>query len=146
MTLSQEIYQAVSARRPSCLLAPDTEYTPAELVDFLLHPRGIEHALATGFPSLAFLREHSDLLEGQPITLLNASSEAQTIHVSGETHLFAGEGGVSVYIDGCEEGLTTLVFLHGVRAHVFARNYAVVKIHADASTRVDAFTDNALLL
>lgn len=144
MTLSQEIYQAVSQRRPSCLLAPDTEYSPAELVDFLLHPRGIEHALSTGFPSHAFLREHRDLLEGLPLELVDGKE--RLLNIAGEARVFSGEGEVTLYVDGCEEGLTTLVFLHGVKATVVARNFAVVKIHADASCSVTAHTQNALVL
>lgn len=147
MTLSQEIYQEVSKQRPSCLLAPDTEYSPAELVGFLLHPRGIEHALATGFPSHAFLLEHRDLLEGLPVVLLPSDgvdpSGAHGLH--GEW-LFSGQGEVTIYCDGCEEGLTTLVFLHGVKATVIARNFAVVKIHADASCSITTHADNALFL
>lgn len=147
MTLSQEIYQAVSQRRPSCLLAPDTEYSPAELVDFLLHPRGIEHALATGFPSHAFLREHEALLEGLPVVLVPSDGVAPSgAHCLHGEWVFSGEGEVTLYVDGCEEGLTTLVFLHGVRATVFARNWAVVKIHADAASTVTVHSQNALVL
>lgn len=146
MTLSQEIYQAVSKQRPSCLLAPDTEYSPAELVGFLLHPRGIEHALSTGYPSLDLLRHNKILLDGQPVTILEGGSITPCVDISGGEHLFAGDGEVFIYVDGCQEGLTTLVFLHGAKARVIARNYAVVKVHADASCEVEVYTDNALQL
>lgn len=146
MTLSQEIYKQVSTRRPSCLLEPDTEYSPDELVAFLLHPRGIEYALATGFPSMAFLEGHRDLLEELSVSLLSRGDEPLVIDQSGGARLFAGDGEAIIYVDGCEAGLTTLVFLHGVRARVIARHYAVVKVHADPSCEVEVYTDNALQL
>lgn len=146
MTLSQQIYKAVSVKRPSCLLTEGVEYTPAELIDYLLHPRGIEHALATGFPSMELLEEHSDDLAGLPVTLLSDVA-TPVLSVSGGAYLVAGAGDVTIYANGAEEGATSLLLMHGVHANIIARGNSVVAIHADSSCDVQVQTlDTAIIL
>ena len=138
MTLSQQIYKAVSGKRPSCLLTEGVEYTPAELIDYLLHPRGVEHALATGFPSMELLEEHRDDLSDVTPSLLS---------VSGGAYLVAGAGDVTIYANGAEEGATSLLLMHGVHANIIARGTSVVAIHADSSCDVQVQTlDTAIIL
>ena len=146
MTLSQQIYKAVSGKRPSCLLTEGVEYTPAELIDCLLHPRGIEHALATGFPSMELLEEHRDDLAGLPVTLLSVVATS-VLSVSGGAYFVAGAGDVTIYVNGAEEGATSLLMMHGAKANIIARGNSVVAIHADSSCDVQVQTlDTAIIL
>jgi hypothetical protein len=146
MTLSQQIYKAVSGKRPSCLLTEGVEYTPAELIDCLLHPRGIEHALATGFPSMDLLEEHRDDLAGLPVTLLSDVATS-VLSVSGGAYFVAGAGDVTIYVNGAEEGATSLLMMHGAKANIIARGNSVVAIHADSSCDVQVQTlDTAIIL
>lgn len=146
MTLSQQIYKAVSGKRPSCLLTEGVEYTPAELIDCLLHPRGIEHALATGFPSMELLEEHRDDLAGLPVTLISDVATS-VLSVSGGAYFVAGAGDVTIYVNGAEEGATSLLMMHGAKANIIARGNSVVAIHADSSCDVQVQTlDTAIIL
>lgn len=146
MTLSQQIYKAMSGKRPSCLLTEGVEYTPAELIDCLLHPRGIEHALATGFPSMDLLEEHRDDLAGLPVTLLSDVATS-VLSVSGGAYFVAGAGDVTIYVNGAEEGATSLLMMHGAKANIIARGNSVVAIHADSSCDVQVQTlDTAIIL
>ena len=146
MTLSQQIYKAVSGKRSSCLLTEGVEYTPAELIDCLLHPRGIEHALATGFPSMELLEEHRGDLAGLPVTLLSDVA-TPVLSVSGGAHFVAGAGDVTIYVNGVEEGATSLLLMHGVYANIIARGNSVVAIHADTSCDVQVQAlDTAIIL
>ena len=146
MTLSQQIYKAVSGKRPSCLLTEGVEYTPAEHIDCLLHPRGLEHALATGFPSMDLLEEHRDDLAGLPVTLLSDVATS-VLSVSGGAYFVAGAGDVTIYVNGAEEGATSLLMMHGAKANIIARGNSVVAIHADSSCDVQVQTlDTAIIL
>lgn len=143
MTLSEEIYRAVSVDGPSCLLTEGREYSPHQLITRLLHPRGIEHAIATGYPTLELLQRGRASLEGEPVTLLDDSPKArEPIDLTGGTHLFAGAGDAFISISGIDHGATTLVALHGARLFVTARDHAVVTTHQDASSYIIVSTDS----
>ena len=147
MTLSQQIYKAVSGKRPSCLLTEGVEYTPAELIDYLLHPRGVEHALATGFPSMDSSRTHRDDLAGLPVTLLSDVAPS-LLSVSGGAYFIAGAGDVTIYANGAEEGRNlSSSDARGCMRNIIARGNSVVAIHADSSCDVQVQAlDTAIIL
>ena len=116
MTLSEQIYKEVSKEAPSCLMKEGREYTIHELIQLLFHPRGIEHAITSGFPTIELLKAHADEL--------------------------------SIDVERSDAGVTTLVFMHGVKATVWAGKYATVKVYADTTCSVDVVNedDTALVL
>lgn len=147
MTLSQKIYSEVSSEAPSCLMKPDREYSVHELVRLLMHPRGIEHAIKSGYPTMGLLEEYKDELEYEPVRLLH-NGEQDSVGLSGGSHLFAGGGLLSIDVAGSDNGVTTVVLLHGVKATVWASKYSTVKVYADQSCSVEVVNedDTALIL
>nr|DAK00340.1 MAG TPA: hypothetical protein [Caudoviricetes sp.] len=145
MTLSEQIYKEVSKEAPSCLMKEGKEYTIHELIRLLFHPRGIEHAIASGFPTIELLKAHADELHDENVLLF--SGQQDNLHFSGDTHLIAGDCLLSIDVERSDAGVTTLLFMHGVKATVWARKYATVKVYADASCSVDVINeDNTALI
>lgn len=145
MTLTDEAYAATTpAGGENCLIDPSYDYTPKQLVGLLLSPRGIEHAVTTGLPSLEFLRSKRALLEGLPLTLLDEGKPS--IGPLAPAHAFAGRGKVVLNIDGEQaSGLQTIVLLHGVEATIYATGGAVVAAHCDAESLVHWHADESAI-
>lgn len=145
MTLSEKIYKEVSKEAPSCLMKEGKEYTIHELIRLLFHPRGIEHAIASGFPTFQLLKAHADELHDENVLLF--SGQQDNLHFSGDTHLIAGDCLLSIDVERSDAGVTTLVFMHGVKATVWGGKYATVKVYADTTCSVDVINeDNTALI
>ena len=146
MTLSEQIYKEVSKEAPSCLMKEGREYTIHELIQLLFHPRGIEHAITSGFPTIELLKAHADELHDENVLLFDGGQG--NLHLSGGTHLIAGDCLLSIDVERSDAGVTTLVFMHGVKATVWAGKYATVKVYADTTCSVDVVNedDTALVL
>lgn len=148
MTLTEEAYAATTpAGGENCLIDTSYDYTPKQLVGLLLSPRGIEHAVATGLPSLAFLRSKRTLLEGLPLTLIDEGEEVDLdAGRLAPVHGFAGHGQLVLRIDGDQlAGLQTIVLLHGVEATIYATGGAVVAAHCDADSIIHWHADESAI-
>ena len=145
MTLTEEAYAATTpAGGENCLIDTAYDYTPKQLVGLLLSPRGIEHAVATGLPSLAFLRSKRGLLDGLPLALIDEGKPS--IEPLAPVHAFAGRGKVVLNIDGDQAaGLQTIVLLHGVEATIYATGGAVIAVHCDAESLVHWHADESAI-
>lgn len=148
MTLTEEAHAATTpAGGENCLIDPSYDYTPKQLVGLLLSPRGIEHAVATGLPSLEFLRSKRGLLAGLPLTLLDEGEEVDLDagHLA-PVHAFAGRGQLVLRIDGDQlAGLQAIVLLHGVEATIYATGGAVVAAHCDSESLIHWHADESAI-
>lgn len=144
MTLSEQIYKEVSKEAPSCLMREGREYSVHELIQLLFHPRGIEHAISSGFPTLELLKAHTEDLADENVLLLDG--EQDNLRLSGGAHLIAGDCLLSIDVECSDAGVTTLVFMHGAKATVWAGRYATVKVYADATCSVDVVNDDGTAL
>nr|WP_314648865.1 hypothetical protein [uncultured Porphyromonas sp.] len=148
MTLTEEAYAATTpAGGENCLIDTAYDYTPKQLVGLLLSPRGIEHAIATGLPSLDFLRSKRSLLDGLPLTLLDEGEEVDLdAGRLAPVHAFVGGGRVVLRIDGDQlAGLQTIVLLHGVEATIYATGGSVVAVHRDDESIIHWHADESAI-
>lgn len=100
----------------------DSVDSPESAVRILFTPQGREFALKTGFPTLAFLREHREELNG----IRGVYIDTGLVRAHGEHEvLVAGDAAVTFFADS-PDAIYKVIAMHGATAYIRGSGHAVV--------------------